>query len=287
MSTKKGIDISYAQGEVDFSKLKGHVDFVIMQIGYGKYATQVDKQFQRNYLQCKKYGIDCGGYWFSYAQTAEEAKEEAQACYTHVKDKKFEYPIYFDIEGKSLIGKTAVSDMCEAFCHTLEKAGCCAGIYISRSYAQTMLEKSVADKYALWIAEYGGKCNYSGKYGMWQYTSTAKCPGISTNTDCDLCYEDYPQIIRSEGLNGYEKSDSKALDETGYSKGDKTLGVYALKQLLMLAYNLKITPYKLDDNSIFGSGTTKSVNYLLDKWGYKPTGIAGKKFIAKLYDHLR
>lgn len=72
--TFKGIDISYCQGNIDFAKLKGKVDYVIMQIGYGKYARQVDKFFKRNYAQCKKYGIPCGGYWFSYATTAAEAK---------------------------------------------------------------------------------------------------------------------------------------------------------------------------------------------------------------------
>lgn len=64
--TFKGIDVSYCQGNIDFSKLKGKVDYVIMQIGYGKYARQVDKFFKRNYAQCKKYGIPCGGYVVSF-----------------------------------------------------------------------------------------------------------------------------------------------------------------------------------------------------------------------------
>lgn len=38
----KGIDVSHYQGTIDYAKLKGKVDYVIMQIGYGRYTSQVD-----------------------------------------------------------------------------------------------------------------------------------------------------------------------------------------------------------------------------------------------------
>lgn len=65
--TKKGIDISRYQGKPDFAKLKNEVDFVILQAGFGRYAYQKDAEFERNYSECKKYGIPVGAYWFSYA----------------------------------------------------------------------------------------------------------------------------------------------------------------------------------------------------------------------------
>ena len=116
---KRGIDISHYQGSPDFAKVRGAVDFVIMQIGYGRYAGQIDKTFARNYSECKKHGIPCGGYWFSYATTADEARQEAKCCIAAIKGKQFEYPIYFDVEGKSLGGKTGVSAMCKSFCEEL------------------------------------------------------------------------------------------------------------------------------------------------------------------------
>ncbi|MCB6617377.1 GH25 family lysozyme, partial [Ruminococcus sp. 210702-SL.1.03] len=84
-----------------------------------------------------------------------------KCCIAAIKGKQFEYPIYFDVEGKSLVGKTGVSAMCKAFCEELEKAGYFAGIYMSRSPAQTMLTADVAKRYALWLAEYGGRLNWS------------------------------------------------------------------------------------------------------------------------------
>lgn len=36
----KGVDISKWNGSINFSKLKGQVDFVIMRAGYGKLTSQ-------------------------------------------------------------------------------------------------------------------------------------------------------------------------------------------------------------------------------------------------------
>ena len=75
-SILKGIDVSYCQNEVDWdaAKASGLVDFAILRAGYGKEANQVDAQFNRNYAACKRLGIPCGAYWFSYAMSADEAK---------------------------------------------------------------------------------------------------------------------------------------------------------------------------------------------------------------------
>lgn len=74
------------------------------------------------------------------------------------------------------------------------------------------------------------------------------------------------------------------LDKTGYKKGDKDLGVLALKELLRIAKKKKLITAKFDENTTFGNGTEKAVNELLKKWSYKETGIAGEKFIKKLFE---
>lgn len=291
MSVKfKGIDVSHHQGKIDFSKLKGKVDFVIMQIGYGRYASQVDKTFEYNYAQCKKHGIPCGGYWFSYAVNAAEAALEAQTCLSVIKGKSFEYPIWYDVEGKSLVGRTGVSAMCRTFCNALEAAGYFAGIYISRSPAQTMLTGEAAGRYALWLAEYGEKCNYSGAYGMWQYSSSGSVGGISGAVDMDYCYEDYPSIIKAKGLNGVKSAavteKGKILDSGGFGYGQQSDGILALKCMLTAAKQLGLTSCGVDVNGIFGKGTLAAVNGLLSKWGYAKNGIAGDKFIVRLSQEL-
>ena len=60
-----------------------------------------------------------------------------------------------------------------------------------------------------------------------------------------------------------------------------TDGSYALKQLLIL------DGAKLDDNAIIGKGTVGAINSRLSAWGYRPNGIAGKKFIKKIRQKIQ
>lgn len=72
----------------------------------------------------------------------------------------------------------------------------------------------MAKRYALWVAEYGSRCNYGGSYGIWQYSSTGRVSGISGNVDMDYAYIDYPSIMKSGGFNGYTKSSQKKSVDT-------------------------------------------------------------------------
>ena len=298
VSTFKGIDISRYQGKPDFRKVKNDVDFVILQDGYGRYTNQKDSEFERSYAECKKYGIPVGVYHYSYASTVAEAQAEAKICLKMITGKQFEYPIYYDLEENlAAMGQALVSSIATTFCNTLEQAGYYAGIYISRSPAQLYLTKEVANKYALWLAEYNSKCNYDGNFGMWQYSSNGKISGISGDVDMDYCYIDYPTIIKNAGLNGYKKPEptpqpaptpeKKELDTSGYKEGDKGYQALALKTLLKLAIDKGMVSGKLDDTTGLGGGSIKVVNKLLDKWGYKQNGIAGENFINRIYKELK
>lgn len=288
MVNKYGIDISRYQGSPDFSKVKNSVDYVIVQIGFGRYASQVDASFERNYSECKKHGIPIGGYWFSYASTPEEARQEALACLSLIKGKKFEYPIYFDIEGAACSGN--VSGKCTAFCGELEKNGWFTGIYISRSPAQTYLDSYCINNYALWLAEYSSKLNWSGKVGMWQNSSTGRVNGISGNVDMDVCYEDYPKLIKEAGLNGFESSSGpslETLDTVGFKEGYRELGVLAYKQMLIVAHSKGLIKQKVDNNNSFGEGTKKATNEFLGLLGKNQNGIAGANTIKALGEKIK
>lgn len=215
---KNGIDVSEHQGNIDWERVKasGEVDFAIIRAGYGRLATQKDKQFDRNYSECKRLGIPCGAYWYSYATTVDEAREEARVCLEIVRGKSFEYPIYFDIEEKKAFatGGANCSEMIKAFCNSIEDGGFWAGLYCSRSPLTQYISESVRKRYALWVAEYGSVCNYNGTYGMWQKSSTGSIPGISGNVDLDEGYVDYPAIIKSRGDNGFPKPTAPAFKKT-------------------------------------------------------------------------
>lgn len=83
------------------------------------------------------------------------------------------------------------------------------------------------------------------------------------------------------------KPAEKVLDKKGYKKGQATIGVLALKQLIILAKAKKLITQGVNNDNKFGEGTQKAVNQLLKKWGYKQNGVAGENFIKKLGEELR
>ena len=211
----KGIDVSKYQGQIDFNAVKrSGIEFVIIQAGYGKSVSQKDPYFEQNYTRAKAAGLKVGAYWFSYAYSPDEAAEEARTCAAVIADKQFDFPVYYDLESdpKSayfpfMTGKENCSAMVTAFCTELEKLGYFAGLYISRSPLQTHITKDVAKRFALWLAEYGNKLNYSGDYGIWQRSSTGRIVGIIGDVDLDEAVIDYSSIIIKGGFNNYPKAE--------------------------------------------------------------------------------
>jgi len=202
----QGIDVSFWQNEIDWKKVAADgIDYAIIRAGYGRYASQFDIRFEENAERAHEAGIDVGIYWYSYADTPEAAVQEAEACYEVIKDLKFEYPVYFDIEDPSISNKspqelTAITD---AFCKTLEDKGYYVGITSYSNFLTYKLLPEIYDRYDVWVAHYGVmKPIFSSNYGMWQYSSTGKVEGIGTSVDMDYCYTAYPEIMKTHGFNG-------------------------------------------------------------------------------------
>lgn len=82
------------------------------------------------------------------------------------------------------------------------------------------------------------------------------------------------------------KQEPKTLETNGFRYGDNSVGVLALKELLLIAKSLKIQPKGMYEDTGFGAGTRNAVNYLLKMWGYTENGIAGTKFVKKLVDEI-
>ena len=202
----KGIDVSVHNGNIDWNKVKADgIEFAILRAGYGKVASQKDKQFENNYAGAKNAGISVGAYWYSYATTPEEARQEAEVCISVLKNKQFEFPIYFDQEEKKTLdtGRANCSAIIRAFCEVLEKAGYWVGLYTSRSVLSTHIEDDIKTRYALWVAEWGSKLNYSGAVGIWQHLDKGSVDGITGNVDLDMAYIDYASKVKNAGKNGF------------------------------------------------------------------------------------
>ena len=222
----RGIDVSKYQGNINFKKVKdAGVQFVIIRIGYGQYESQKDEKFEANYEGFREVGIPVGVYLYSYAKSVNDAKKEANTVLKWLNGRELNLPVYYDIEDKSQInlGKGTLTNMCEVFCDTIEKAGYWAGVYTNKYFFTTYLDyEKLEEKYTIWVAQYNDTNTYRGKYDMWQYTSSGKVNGISGNVDMDILYRN---IFENRG----DDIDSSSLPNLSSYKGNSI--VDALKSV--------------------------------------------------------
>ena len=191
---KKGIDVSYHQGEIDWNKVKNAgVEFAIIRIGYGMFENQKDKQFENNYSKARANGMPVGVYLYSYAKSVADAKKEAEVALNWLNGRDLQLPVYFDIEDnrQARLGKSTLNEMCRTFCNTIEAGGYWAGIYSNKNWATNIINGAeLGNRYTYWIAQYNKECTYSGPYAMWQYSSSGKINGINGNVDMNILYKD-------------------------------------------------------------------------------------------------
>ena len=210
-----GIDVSQWQGDIDFAKTAKAVDFVVVRAGYGKLASQVDKTFEANYKGFKKQKKPMGAYWYCYADSVEEAREEAYACLEHLKGKQFELPIFYDVledDHIPILAKkgnvsTLINQIIPAFCGILEQAGYFVGVYCNTNGYKNYINDNNKQRYVQWVADWdSGTCGYTGEKVLWQYSSRGTVPGISGMVDKDYAYTDFA-VIKENGFNGFKSSD--------------------------------------------------------------------------------
>lgn len=287
-----GLDISEFQGNVDFNALKNEgYTFVILRINSWSniYNRSVpDTKFESNYNAAKKAGLNVGAYWFTYANTVDYAELEAKTCLEWIKGKKFEYPIYLDIERKEQFdqGKAFCNNLICNFCNTLEAAGYFVGVYCSTYWFTNFVDENVRERYSCWIAQWSTRCTYTGSYGVWQ-NGTARTKGIAAgmaDVDHDISYVDYPSLIISKGFNGY--SERVLDDKTFLILGQTTAVCYVVKKIINSANKMKIINVPQTNTLTYDYAAQRGVNALLEKWGYKPNGNVNKGFFDEAWKRV-
>lgn len=206
----KGIDVSSHQGKINWQAVKDSgIKFAMIRAGWSWYegGMNIDKTFYDNMQGAQAAGLDVGVYLYSYDKTPAAARIATKRLLEIIAPYKLTYPIAFDIEDAihTQISKAQNTAICKAFMDEVEVAGYYGTLYTYTNFINSYLNKQELTKYDKWIADYRAKCGYDGPYGMWQYTGSGSCPGVTGNCDLNECYKDYPAIIKKAGLNGWGK----------------------------------------------------------------------------------
>ena len=190
-SVAKCIDVSTWQGSIDFNKVKSAgYNYVIIRAGYGKEKSQKDNMFETNYKNAKSAGLKVGAYWFSYAMSPSTATAEADACLSCIKGKKFELPVYYDMEYQPAMStsNSNYTKMAVNFCNKLKSNGFKSGVYSSASVYDYLLNRKTLKNngISIWNAEWYIKPSIT--CDVWQYSDNGRINGISTNVDLNYIY---------------------------------------------------------------------------------------------------
>lgn len=213
----RGMDVSTYQGNIDFDKVKkSGIDFVILRCGT---TNGKDNRFEENYIKAKAAGLGVGCYYYTYAKSIEDAENDAINVLSWIEGKQFEYPVYFDIESNNstLSATKYATEICFTFIDMLTQNGWYCGIYCNEDWLENYLDRELVESsteiwYARWTLSGEPSLDYS-QYGMWQYSSTGSCDGIKGDVDLDICYRDYPKIIKDGGYNGFSKEEELGVSQ--------------------------------------------------------------------------
>lgn len=200
--SKKGIDVSRYQEEIDWKKVAGDgVEYAFIRLGIrgateGKLA--VDMAYEENMEGALENNIDVGVYFFTQALNEEEAVEEAEFVLEHLEDYDISYPIVLDVEEVTTknprtkeLTKEDRTDACIAFCERIKEAGYTPMIYGNLKTFLLMLDMEKLEEYEKWFAYYRTPLYFPYEFSIWQYTSTGKVDGIGTDVDLNVSMKDW------------------------------------------------------------------------------------------------
>lgn len=212
------IDVSKWDGNVDFNAWKNNRGLwgVIIKAGgnengIGKYT---DSKFEQNYNNAKAAGLHVGAYYYTTSTDTGNAKEDAKHFCSILQGKKFDLPVFIDIEdaGQAQLSKRVLTDIVKTFCDYVNSQGYYGGVYTSGSWWLNNVYSKELDSYANWIAAWAASWpTYAANAGMWQQGGIRLSDGdivyddVSGYTDCNWCVIDYPGRIAGGGSSADTK----------------------------------------------------------------------------------
>ncbi|MFD0793615.1 glycoside hydrolase family 25 protein [Mucilaginibacter litoreus] len=186
-----GIDVSYAQGKINWQKVsRMHEDSVAIKFAFIK-ATEglltVDPYFKRNWREAAKTGIYCGAYHFFRAN--KNGLWQARFFLQNVQIENGDLPPVVDVERLDGKSASAMRKELKDFLRYVEsRTNVQPVIYTGLSFYNDYL-RGFFDDYPLWIAHYNKpklKVRSNTNWKFWQHSETGHINGIGHTVDFDV-----------------------------------------------------------------------------------------------------
>lgn len=195
------IDVSAHQGGINWPDVAASgVKGVVIRAGYGDSAAQIDKQFLSNIKGALDAGLKVAVYWFSYADTTDDAQKEWQVCKQIIEpyrgeilfvasDYEYDSVKYYRRIHGSAPSNDLVNQMVNAFLSGAKEDGWGTALYTNNDYRKNIFSAATIGAWPIWLADYTGDPDIP--CFLQQTGSTGKVTGISGNVDMNTCFKDF------------------------------------------------------------------------------------------------
>lgn len=196
---EKWIDVSAHQGLIDWAKAAASgIRGAILRAGYGDDAGQQDTRFSANIKGAVDAGLKAAVYWFSYADSVDDALKEWAACRQIIQPYRekilfvaydYEYDsfnYYRKLHGADPSAEL-MNQMVTAFRGAAKADGWKTCLYADNDYRRNIFTAAALSSFDyFWLADYSGGPDVSCT--IQQTSSAGTVPGISGNVDTDTVF---------------------------------------------------------------------------------------------------
>lgn len=189
-----GIDVSNYQGYIDYAQVReAGIEVVYIKSSQG--TSIIDQFFRTNYDNAKSNGLKVGFYHYVTARSEEEAIREAEFFNSVISGTNPDCRLAMDFESFGELSTQEINNISIAFLERLQQLTNKELVVYSDAYnARAVFGAEIANRYPLWIAEYGvenpsSNVNWSNWVGF-QYADNGIIAGIEGYVDRDKFTED-------------------------------------------------------------------------------------------------
>lgn len=265
------IDISSWQGNPNFAQIKAAgVQLVIMKAGGGEPGTMyTDRVYKANRAAARAQGLPVGSYFFNGPVDPTAAAD----FHWSICDYRAGDLVAIDVENSTGVTRWNPAQVL-AYCQRMIAHGVPARnilVYMSSSVTRAADWSAVAGLgTSLWVAQYGTNngqpqgspsIKYWGAWAIWQYTSTATCPGVSGRVDTNLIAAGWASVN--------EQKEEIDMPQGFYPRNKDTGSIYYMETLTSPLLPLGQTEWALAvaQKAAYADLTPAAVNSLIASYG--------------------
>ncbi len=197
VSAIRGIDVSEANGDIDWERTAGdQVAFAMVHLGTGQEdgTVSVDRRFARNAAGALQNGLQLGCYMEIYGSDRESILNQTEGMLAALRPfiGRLNCPAALVVhmpdgwESSTEEERQSLSEALQTACTMIEEAGCTPAIGGDIAALTLLLDPAVLADRAKWYTGYDETLYYPYAWSLWQYRAGGTIEGITGDVNLNI-----------------------------------------------------------------------------------------------------